>query len=43
MITELGTDKFLSYFNHNKLTYVSFYMRHYLDEIKNNDLAYENI
>ncbi|MEE1106719.1 MAG: DNA primase [Macrococcus canis] len=41
MITELGTDKFLSYFNHNKLTYVSFYMRHYLDEIKNNDLAYE--
>lgn len=41
MITELGEDKFLTYLNQNKLNYVSFYMRHFIDEIKNNDLMYE--
>ncbi|WP_414055055.1 DNA primase [Macrococcus equi] len=41
MIREIGGKQFLEYFQTNKINYLSFYMQHYLTEIKNNDLAYE--
>lgn len=41
MIREIGNAQFLEYFNTHKINYLSFYMQHYLSEIKNNDLAYE--
>lgn len=40
-IRKMGKDKFFNYISSNKINYLSFYMQHYLTEIKNNDLAYE--
>lgn len=41
MIRDLGSNQFLEYFQTHKINYLSFYMQYYLNEIKNNDLAYE--
>ncbi|MCU7556867.1 DNA primase [Macrococcus capreoli] len=41
MIRDIGATQFLEYFQTNKINYLSFYMQHYVSEIKNNDLAYE--